>query len=79
MLTKKSLLKYVRREPFQAFDIVMSDGARYSVRHPEMLWVSADYAVYFYGPAIGGDIEDYDTLPLFLIEDVEFNRKKAKT
>jgi hypothetical protein len=29
----------LRQQPFQPFRLVMSDGAGYEIRHPDLLWV----------------------------------------
>jgi hypothetical protein len=39
------LLKALKTEPFQPFDVVMSNGDRYRVDHPENLLISRDSAI----------------------------------
>lgn len=29
----------IRRQPFEPFRVVMSDGAGFEIRHPDLLWV----------------------------------------
>ncbi len=34
------ILKHVRRQPFQAFRVFLSDGSKHEVRHPEIILVT---------------------------------------
>lgn len=40
------ILKHVRRQPFQAFRVYVSDGASYDVRHPEMVLVTRNNVIF---------------------------------
>jgi hypothetical protein len=35
----------IRRQPFQPFRLVMTDGVGYDIRHPDLLWVG-QHSVY---------------------------------
>jgi hypothetical protein len=35
----------LRQLPFEAFRLVMTDGAGYDIRHPDLLWVGARSAM----------------------------------
>ena len=38
-MTPEELNNSLRHQPFQPFRIVLTDGAAYDVRYPELLWV----------------------------------------
>ena len=42
------IVEFIRRQPFQSFDIKMSDGRVYSVDHPEFVSVSRNGHVVVY-------------------------------
>ena len=45
---KEQIAEVIRRQPFQPFDIKMSDGRAYKVDHPEFVSVSRDGRVVVY-------------------------------
>jgi hypothetical protein len=38
-MSPEELRDSLRRKPFEGFRIVLTDGATYDVRHPDLLWV----------------------------------------
>ena len=38
-MSPEELRDCLRQQPFQPFRIVLTDGAAYDVRHPDLLWV----------------------------------------
>ena len=78
MLSRKSLLKYVRAQPFRPFRILLNSGHTYEVRHPEMIKVLPDHALVFEGKTID-ELEDYDMVSLLLMERVEFAGKQKQS
>jgi len=38
-MTPEELRDSLRQKPFEPFRIVLTDGANYDVRHPDLLWV----------------------------------------
>ena len=38
-MAPEELRETLRRQPFEPFRIVLTDGAGYDVRHPDLLWV----------------------------------------
>ena len=38
-MAPEELRDTLRRQPFEPFRIVLTDGAGYEVRHPDLLWV----------------------------------------
>ena len=45
---KERITEFIRRQPFQPFDIKMSDGRVYNVDHPEFISVSRSGNVVVY-------------------------------
>jgi len=38
-MTPEELHDTVKQQPFEPFRMVMTDGAAYDIRHPDLLWV----------------------------------------
>ncbi len=38
-MVPEELKDTLREQPFQAFRIVLTDGEKYDIRHPDLLWV----------------------------------------
>ena len=38
-MSAEELRDTLKRQPFEPFRIVVTDGARFEIRHPELLWV----------------------------------------
>jgi hypothetical protein len=38
-MTAEELRDTLREQPFEPFRIVLTDGATYDIRHPDLLWV----------------------------------------
>jgi hypothetical protein len=44
-MAPEDLRDVVRHQPFEPFRLVMTDGAGYDVRHPDLLWVGRRIAM----------------------------------
>ena len=64
-MTPEELNNSLRHQPFQPFRIVLTDGAAYDVRYPELLWVgqrtayvgpTGDAAQIFFEPSVKVDL-----------------------
>jgi hypothetical protein len=38
-MTAEELRDILRRQPFEPFRLVMTDGAAFDIRHPDLLWI----------------------------------------
>ena len=43
-MTPEALEHNLRRQPFQPFRIVLTEGGTHEVRHPELLWIGQNTA-----------------------------------
>lgn len=73
MITARTLLDYVKAQPFRPFRIQMASGKSFDIRHPENIKVTKTGAIVF--TLLGGETEvpDYwETVSLVLMETVSF-------
>jgi hypothetical protein len=69
----KSILSYVRAEPFRPFRIVMNSGKSYDVRHPETIAVGRDVFIYYHRQQPEQPFDDWESVSLLLVQNVEFD------
>ncbi len=67
----ETLRDQVRRQPFEAFRVYLSDGSHYDVRHPEMIAVSRRDVAIPIGPRKGEVAERLAICDLLHIVRVE--------
>lgn len=73
----KEISKYLRKEPFQAFGIFVSDGSHYDIRHPEMVLVTQTVVAIALDPGNGDVPEEMaycDPLHITRIEPLKGRR-----
>jgi len=73
-----TLLSYVRAAPFRPFRLVMNSGKVYDVRHPEMIRVGRDVAIYYHAPAPDAPFDRWESLSLLLIQNIEHLEQPAR-
>jgi hypothetical protein len=61
----------LKQQPFKPFRIVMSSGASYEVRHPEMAWVLKNDLLVGVDAAGDGLPAEFRICPLFHVATVE--------
>jgi hypothetical protein len=44
-MAPEDLRDVLRRQPFEPFRLVMTDGVGYEIRHPDLLWVGRRFAM----------------------------------
>ena len=71
MMTPRTVLDYVKAEPFHPFRIHMASGRKYDVRHPEMIKVLKSYVLIF---SAGDEAEEIperaESVSLMLTESI---------
>lgn len=73
MMTRQTILDYVKAEPFRPFRIHMASGRTFDIRHPEMLKVLKSYVVVFESGGNETDLSDrFETISLMLTESVSY-------
>ena len=71
-MTTTALKELLRVQPFRPFNIVLSSGDRFPVRHPEMLLVLKDRAIIALDPPeIDGDPNETVTISFLHIAAAE--------
>lgn len=71
MVPAQELLGYVRAEPFRPFQIRMTSGRTFDIRHPEMIRVGRNSLIIFSFVSDDPTLYDrWDTVSLILIESV---------
>ena len=65
----EQLRKAILAEPFRPFTIMMVNGDRYRISHPEVIWIARKAERTF---VISDDDENYTILDLFLVAGLEF-------
>lgn len=76
-MTSTALKGMLREQPFHAFNVVLSSGDRYPVRHPEMMWILKDRVLIALEPsAMDDDPEEFVTVSFLHIAAVEPLREK---
>jgi hypothetical protein len=71
MVPPREILNYVHAQPFRPFQIRMTGGRTYDIRHPEMIRVGRNSLIVF--TLVSDDPEIYDhweTVSLLLVESV---------
>jgi hypothetical protein len=65
-MRQSDVLEHTRRQPFEPFRIILSDGRAYDVRHPDMC-IAAPSSLYVGvdEPAAGGEAAKVDHVSLF--------------
>ena len=69
----EQLRKAAKAEPFRPFTIVMANGDRYRIPHPELIWITPKAERTF---VISDDEVNYTILYLFLVSSLEFGTGK---
>jgi hypothetical protein len=67
----KSILSYVRAEPFRPFCIVINSGKSYDVRHPETIAVGRDVFIYYHRQQPDQPFDHWESVSLLLVQNVE--------
>lgn len=78
MVPPRDILGYLRSEPFRSFQIRMTSGRTFDIRHPEMLRVGRSTLIVF--TFVGDDPEvfdHWDTVSLMLIGSVTHQEAPA--
>ena len=70
-MTLDALRKLLKRVPFKAFEIVMSNGERYVVEHPENCILAREFALVMRRPDGSDVVEDFDYLSYLHIASAE--------
>jgi hypothetical protein len=73
----KKVLDFMRRVPFEPFDIKTSDGRVYNVDHPEFISVTRDYSLLLYQTPEDDRTVWIDTASIVALEQA--NRPPAAT
>lgn len=71
MVPPREILNYLQTEPFRAFEIRMTGGRTYEIRHPEMVRVGRNSLIVF--TFVSDDPEIYDrweTVSVLLVESI---------
>ena len=69
-MDRPALMRCLRAKPFRPFRVWLNSG-QHHIKHPEMIRVGPDFALVFRGAIPEGEIEDYTTIDLLFIEQVE--------
>jgi hypothetical protein len=71
MVPGREVLNYLRTEPFRPFQIRMTGGRTYDIRHPEMVRVGRNSLIVFTLVSDDPDVYDrWETVSLMLIESI---------
>lgn len=78
-MTAKELLKQLRKQPFQPFEVVTSSGDRYPVRHPELALLSEGGVLYIFKPvrSTRAEVASPDIISLLHVVALEPAKDKA--
>ena len=69
MMTPRSVLEYVKAEPFRPFRVHMASGKTFDIRHPEMLRVGRTNALVFSFVSDEPDVfDEWRSVSLMLME-----------
>ncbi|MEI6240903.1 MAG: hypothetical protein WCR51_10970 [Planctomycetia bacterium] len=70
-MTTATFRDLLKQQPFKPFRVVMSSGASYEVRHPEMAWVTKNDLLVGVDVAGDGMPAEFCICPLFHVATVE--------
>jgi hypothetical protein len=73
MISSRTLLEYVKAEPFRPFRIHMASGKTFDIRHPETIKVAKTSVLVF--TYLGGEDEipdHWETASLVLMESISY-------
>jgi hypothetical protein len=70
-MTTTTFRDLLKQQPFKPFRVVMSSGASYEVRHPEMAWVTKNDLLVGVDVAQDGMPAEFRVCPLFHVATVE--------
>jgi hypothetical protein len=71
MMTKQTILGYVKAEPFRAFRLHLVSGRTFDVRHPELIKVLQNTILVFKAAGNAEELSDeWETVSLLLIESI---------
>ena len=65
----EQLRKAVKAEAFRPFTVSLADGRRFSVPHPEFIWIPPEASRSFH---VAGEGEDYSVVDLLLVTSIDF-------
>jgi len=68
-MTMDAIRKALKAEPFEPFTVSLTDGRRFSVKHPEFIWIPPEASRTFH---IAGKGEDYSVISLLLVTSIDF-------
>jgi hypothetical protein len=57
-MTYQTFRDHLKRQPFQPFRVVMSNGKAYEINQPELAWLTRDDVIVGVGRVIEGVAED---------------------
>lgn len=78
MMPGRELLEYLNAQPFRPFQIRMTSGRTFDIRHPEMVKVGRSSLIVFTFVSDEPDIYDrWNTVSLMLIESVTHHEAPA--
>jgi hypothetical protein len=78
MIPVRDILGYLRAEPFRPFQIRMTSGRTFDIRHPEMVRVGKSSLIIFSFVSDEPEVYDrWDTVSLLLIESVTHQETPA--
>ncbi len=66
MLTARNLRELLEAQPFQPFQICLTDGSRHEVPHPEFAWVIGN-RIFVGVPVSGPPTEDFSVRELSIL------------
>ena len=81
-MSPELIQKHLRRQPFQPFQVFLSDGSSHEVRHPEMALVTRREVVIALPQAAGRLPEEAvycDPLHITRIEFIDGTRRRRRT
>ena len=73
-MTVEQLREAVTAQPFVSFSLVLADGTRHDVKHPELIAIAPKAERTF---ILWLEGEDYAVIDLFLVSTLEFRKPRG--
>lgn len=71
MMTPKTVLEYVKAQPFRPFRLHLASGRTFEVYHPEMIKVLKNYVLVFKAADGNSEFpEEFESVSLMLTESI---------
>lgn len=71
-MNSQTIREFLKREPFQPFAIILSNGARHENRHPEFALVSPSRLV-----VIDPETDDFSLIPIIHVAEIRMLQPNA--